>query len=69
MLSKIIYLSDIIEPTRDFEGVEQLRLVAYQDINAAILLYHNQCMTHLSDRKLKMHSYTLDMINQLKSQR
>ncbi|HIR85749.1 MAG TPA: nicotinate (nicotinamide) nucleotide adenylyltransferase, partial [Candidatus Limivicinus faecipullorum] len=35
-LEKIIYLADYIEPTRDFEGVERLRELAYEDLDAAL---------------------------------
>ena len=38
LLEKIIYLADYIEPTRDFEGVEPLRALAYEDIDAAMAL-------------------------------
>ena len=38
MLEKIIYLADYIEPTRDFDGVEKLRQLAYEDLNAAMAL-------------------------------
>lgn len=38
LLEKIIYLADYIEPTRDFPGVEELRELAYEDIDAAMAL-------------------------------
>lgn len=38
LLEKIIYLADYIEPTRDFEGLEELRKLAYEDIDAAMAL-------------------------------
>ena len=38
LLEKIIYLADYIEPTRDFEGVERLRKLAYEDIDSAMAL-------------------------------
>ena len=38
MLEKIIYLADYIEPTRDFPGVEDLRELAYKDLDAAMEL-------------------------------
>ena len=37
-LEKIIYLADYIEPTRDFEGVEKLRKLAYEDLDKAMEL-------------------------------
>lgn len=38
LLEKTIYLADYIEPTRDFEGVEELRALAYDDIDKAMAL-------------------------------
>ena len=35
---KILYLADYIEPTRDFEGIEELRALAYEDRDAAMAL-------------------------------
>ena len=35
---KILYLADYIEPTRDFEGIEALRALAYEDLDAAMAL-------------------------------
>ena len=35
---KILYLADYIEPTRDFEGIEELRTLAYRDLDAAMAL-------------------------------
>ena len=38
LLEKIIYMADYIEPNRDFEGVEKLRTLAYEDLDAAMAL-------------------------------
>ncbi|NLM84846.1 MAG: nicotinate (nicotinamide) nucleotide adenylyltransferase [Clostridiales bacterium] len=35
LLEKIIYMADYIEPTRDFEGVETLRRLCYEDLDKA----------------------------------
>lgn len=35
---KIMYMADYIEPTREFEGVDYLRALAYQDLDAALAL-------------------------------
>lgn len=34
LLEKIIFIADFIEPTRDYEGVEQIRKYAYDDLDA-----------------------------------
>ncbi len=36
LLEKIIYLADVIEPSRDFPGVDRLRELSYTDIDAAM---------------------------------
>ena len=38
LLEKIVYLADYIEPTRDFPGVDRLRRLAYEDLDAAMAL-------------------------------
>lgn len=41
-LEKIIYIADMIEPGRNFNGVERLREIAFKDLNKGIL----SCLTH-----------------------
>ena len=38
LFEKILYLADYIEPTRDFEGIEELRELAFTDLDAAMAL-------------------------------
>ena len=38
LLEKIIYMADYIEPNRDFPGVDKLRKLAYEDLDAAMAL-------------------------------
>ena len=38
LLEKIIYIADYIEPNRDFPGVEDLRELAFTDLDRAVLL-------------------------------
>ena len=45
MLDKIVYVADKIECTRDYEGVDDIRRMAYNDINRAMLL----AMKHSAD--------------------
>lgn len=37
MLSKILFISDLIEENRDFSDVEYIRELAFADLNKAIL--------------------------------
>ncbi len=41
-LEKIIYLADLIEPSRRFDGVDEIRELAYKDLDAAML----KALTH-----------------------
>ncbi len=38
LLEKIIYMADYIEPNRDFEGVDELRKLAYENLDEAMVL-------------------------------
>lgn len=38
VLEKIIFIADFIEPTRDYEGVEEIRKYAYQDLDTACIV-------------------------------
>lgn len=46
-LEKIIYLADLIEPTRDFPGLEELRRLAYKDLDKAMALALEKSIEHL----------------------
>lgn len=53
LLTKIIYMADYIEPNRDFEGVEELREQAYQDLDEAIITGLDYTISELlSDGKM-----------------
>ena len=46
-LDKILYLADYIEPNRDFPDVEQLRSLAFEDLNKALMLGLRMTIEHL----------------------
>ena len=48
LLEKIIYLADYIEPNRTIPGVEELRRLAFTDIDAAMKLGLNMTLEHLN---------------------
>lgn len=47
ILEKIIYISDYIEPYREFDGVEEARRLAFTDLNVALLHIMNKTISHL----------------------
>lgn len=65
LLQKIIFLADIIEPERNFEGVEQLRDEAYRNIDNALLLAAELSIRSVLDRGLLLHPKTVEMRNSI----
>lgn len=47
LTEKIIYLADMIEPHRDFDGVDKIRILAWEDLNEAILFSMNHTISYL----------------------
>ena len=58
MLEKVIYLADYIEPTRDFDGVEPLRALAYEDIDKALLMGMEMTIEEMKQRGNPIHRNT-----------
>ena len=49
LLEKIIYVADYMEPCRNFPGVEELRVLAFSDITAALKLGLEITLRHLAN--------------------
>ena len=58
VLEKILYVADYMEPNRDFDGVERLRELAYQDLDKALLLGVETTIQEMRERQLPIHSNT-----------
>ena len=58
MPEKVIYLADYIEPTRDFDGVEPLRALAYEDIDRALLMGMDMTIEEMKQRGNPVHRTT-----------
>jgi predicted HD superfamily hydrolase involved in NAD metabolism len=59
LLEKIIYLSDFIEPSRSFEGVEELRELATKDLDRALLFAFNSSIVYLISKNGSIHMDTI----------
>ena len=59
LLDKILYMADYIEPNRDFDGVEELRRLAYTDLDQAMLLGVESTIQELEQRGVPIHKNTL----------
>ena len=58
-LEKILYVADYMEPNRDFEGVERLRALAYEDLDRALLLGVEMTIQEMQQRQVPIHTNTL----------
>lgn len=63
LLEKIIYLADYIEPTRDFEGLSELRFEAYKDLDSAVVMGLKMSLEDLRERGITPHSRTQEAIS------
>lgn len=65
LLTKIIYIADYIEPNRDFDGVDDLRKLSYEDINDAVMLGIDWTFAELMDKNSMFHPDTVHARNYL----
>ncbi len=59
LLDKVIYMADYIEPNRDFDGVEELRHMAYTDLDKAMLMGVEATIEDMQQRGSPIHANTL----------
>lgn len=59
LLEKILYIADYMEPTRDFEGVDRLRELAYVNLDAAVLLGTEMSVEEMTQWGNPIHPNTL----------
>lgn len=64
-LDKIIYLADVIEPGRDFVGLEEVREAAHDDIDKAFRLAYEGQMRFLLTQRRPLHPVTIQVWNRL----
>ena len=62
LLEKIIYIADYIEPTRDFEGVDELRRLAYEDLDSAMALGLRMSLEELRQKGIEAHGATVSAL-------
>ena len=65
VLDKIIYLADMIEPSRHFLGLEELRGLAHHDLDKAMMSALNHSIYYILDRGGLLHSGTIAARNEL----
>lgn len=64
-LDKIIYLADVIEPSRSFKGIDKIRQVAHTDLDEALLLALDQSICYIVKRRGLIHPATIVARNEI----
>ena len=65
LLDKVIYLSDCIEPGRNFSGVRKIRDMAVEDLDAAVLLAYEHSILFVVANGGLLHPNTVEGRNSL----
>ncbi len=62
-LAQIIYMADYIEPARDFDGVEQARLLTSQSLELAVAYQTKHTLMYLLENNQRIYPKTIDTYN------
>lgn len=67
-LEKILYLADAIEPNRSYPGVEDLRKLAYEDLDKACLMSLNHVIDYVTAQGLYLDEDTIKARDSIKEE-
>ncbi|MFU0800909.1 MAG: bis(5'-nucleosyl)-tetraphosphatase (symmetrical) YqeK [Xylanivirga thermophila] len=65
VLEKIIYLADYIEPSRNFPGVDELRNIADQNLDGAVLKALDNTIIYVIESECLLHPLTIEARNDM----
>ncbi len=65
LLDKIVYVADMTEPGRDFDGVAPLRALAHEDIDKAFCEALRRSLIYNIDKGAVIHPNTLEAWNEI----
>lgn len=68
-LEKIMYLADYIEPNRDFPGLDKLRKVCYESLEAGMEMGLSMTVEEMEQRGNPVHQATLSALEYLKGKK
>lgn len=63
LLEKIVYVADYIEPLRYFEGIEEMRASAYENLDRCIVLCADSTIKFILKKGVLLHSKTVETRN------
>lgn len=61
----VVYLADLLEPTRDFKGINELRRLAQIDLEQAMLKAYAQTIRYLLEYNLLIHPNCINGYNEI----
>ena len=67
LLEKIIYIADYVERNRDFPGVEEMRAMAYTDLDRAVLMGLQSAVAHVKRQGQGLAPATIEALEYLKN--
>ncbi len=65
MMAQVVYLADMTEPGRVYDGVEELRAVAKQDLRLGMISCYANTMNYLLQQGLLIHPRCVEGYNEL----
>ena len=65
LLEKIIYIADYVERNRDFPGVEEMRAMAYTDLDRAVLMGLQSAVAHVKRQGQGLAPATMEALEYL----
>ncbi len=69
LLEKILYVADYMEPNRNFDGVDEMRRLAWTNLDGALLMGLQMAIDDLKERDLIIHHNTQEAYDWLTQQR
>jgi len=69
ILEKIIYIADYIEPKRSFPGIDDIRNLAFRDLDATLLKIMDNTIKYIIDNGWIIHCDTINARNYLVSKK
>lgn len=64
-LARIVYAADILEPSRDFPGVEELRRTLQEDFTRGLIQVVESTINYVLRQRYLLHPATVDFWNEL----
>lgn len=64
LLEKIIFVADFIEGSRNFDGVDEARKAAYQNLDKCVLICADLTIKHVLSGNKLLHPFTVDARNE-----